>query len=85
MYILFIIAHNNVEERKRGMETLQKIALVFTIVGAVNWGLVGLLEFDLVAALFGEATILTRLVYSLVGITGLINIGLLFMHSEHAK
>ncbi len=67
------------------METLQKIALVFTIVGAVNWGLVGLLEFDLVAALFGEATILTRLVYSLVGITGLINIGLLFMHSEHAK
>lgn len=85
MYILNIIAHNNGEERKRGMETLQKIALVFTIVGAVNWGLVGLLEFDLVAALFGEATILTRLVYSLVGITGLINIGLLFMHSEHAK
>ena len=67
------------------METLQKIALVFTIIGAVNWGLVGLLEFDLVAALFGEATILTRLVYSLVGITGLINIGLLFMHSENVK
>lgn len=67
------------------METLQKIALVFTIIGAVNWGLIGLLEFDLVAALFGEATILTRLVYSLVGITGLINIGLLFMHSEPAK
>ncbi len=64
------------------METLQKVALVFTIIGAINWGLVGLLEFDLVAALFGEASVLTRLVYSIVGITGLINIGLLFMHSE---
>jgi hypothetical protein len=64
------------------METLQKIALVFTVIGALNWGLVGLLEFDLVAALFGEATMLTRLVYSLVGITGLINVGLLFMHTE---
>lgn len=64
------------------METLQKIALAITIIGAVNWGLVGLLEFDLVAALFGEMTVLTRLVYSLVGIAGLINVGLLFMHSE---
>ena len=64
------------------METLQKIALVLTIIGALNWGMVGLLEFDLVAALFGEMTVLTRLVYSLVGICGLINVGLLFMHSE---
>ena len=64
------------------METVQKIALVFTILGALNWGLVGLLEFDLVAALFGEMTVLTRLIYSIVGITGLINVGLLFMHSE---
>lgn len=64
------------------MEKLQKIALVFTIIGALNWGFVGLLEFDLVAALFGEMTVLTRLIYSLVGITGLINVGLLFMHSE---
>ncbi len=64
------------------METLQKIALVFTIIGALNWGFVGLLEFDLVAALFGEMTVLTRLIYSIVGITGLINVGLLFMHSE---
>lgn len=70
------------KERIFDMETLQKVALVFTIVGAINWGLVGLLEFDLVAALFGDMTVLTRLVYSLVGITGLINVGLLFMHSE---
>lgn len=64
------------------METLQKTALVLTIVGALNWGMVGLLDFNLVAALFGEDTVLTKLVYSLVGITGLINVGLLFMHSE---
>ena len=64
------------------METLQKTCLVLTIVGAVNWGLVGLLDFNLVASLFGEETVLTKLVYSLVGITGLINIGLLFMHQE---
>lgn len=64
------------------METLQKICLVFTIIGAINWGLVGLFEFNLVEALFGQMTVLSRLIYSLVGITGLINVGLLFMHSE---
>ena len=64
------------------METLQKTCLVVTIIGAINWGLVGLLEFNLVDALFGQMTVLSRLIYSLVGITGLINIGLLFMHQE---
>ena len=64
------------------METLQKIALVITIIGALNWGLVGLFEFNLVEALFGAQTVLTSLVYSLVGLTGLINVGLLFMHEE---
>ena len=65
------------------METLQKTALVLTLVGAINWGMVGLLDFNLVSALFGEETVLSRLIYSLVGITGLINIGLLFMHTEN--
>ena len=64
------------------METLQKTCLVVTIIGAINWGLVGLLDFNLVDSLFGVGTVLSRLIYSLVGITGLINIGLLFMHSE---
>ena len=64
------------------METLQKTCLVFTIIGAINWGLVGLLDFNLVDALFGAGTVLTRLIYSIVGITGLVNIGMLFMHSE---
>ena len=64
------------------METLQKTCLVFTIIGAINWGLVGLLDFNLVDALFGAGTVLTRLIYSIVGITGLVNIGMLFMHNE---
>ncbi len=64
------------------METLQKCALILTIVGAINWGLVGLLDFNLVDALFGDGTILSRLIYTLVGITGLINVGLLFNHIE---
>ena len=65
------------------METLQKTCLVVTIIGAVNWGLIGLLDFDLVAFLFGEMSMLSRIVYTLVGITGLINIGILFNHIDH--
>lgn len=64
------------------METLQKICLVFTIIGAVVWGLIGLFDFNLVAYIFGEASMLSRIIYAIVGITGLINIGLLFNHIE---
>ena len=59
------------------METLQKICLVITIIGAVNWGLIGLFDFNLVTFIFGDASVLTKIVYILVGIAGLINIGLL--------
>ena len=64
------------------MEILQKVCLVLTIIGAINWELIGLLDFNLVSFLFGEMTMLSRAVYSLVGIAGLINIGLLFVHLE---
>ena len=64
------------------METLQKICLVFTIIGAVVWGLIGLFDFNLVSYIFGEGSILSRIIYTIVGITGLINIGLLFNHIE---
>ena len=62
------------------METLQKIALVFTIIGALNWGLIGLFDINLVEILFGQGSILSRIVYIIVGLTGLINIGILFNH-----
>jgi uncharacterized membrane protein YuzA (DUF378 family) len=53
------------------MKTAYWLALVLVIIGAVNWGLVGLFQFDLVAALFGPASGLSRLVYSLVGLAGI--------------
>lgn len=62
------------------METLQKTALVLTIIGAVNWGLIGLFNFNLVALIFGDMTAFARIIYTLVGIAGLINIGILFKH-----
>lgn len=59
------------------MNTLYKTSLVISIIGCINWGLVGLLDFNLVSYLFGDGTFLTRLVYILVLISGLINIGIL--------
>lgn len=65
------------------MEILQKTALAITIIGAINWGLIGLFDFNLVTALFGDETMMTRIIYILVGITGLINIGILFKHLDY--
>lgn len=48
------------------------VAFILVVVGALNWGLVGVAQFDLVAALFGPATVLSRIVYSLVGIAGVL-------------
>ena len=67
------------------METIQKVLLVITIIGAVNWGLIGLLNINIVAAIFGSQSILSKIVYSLVGICGLINIGILLGHIEYEK
>ena len=64
------------------METFQKILLVITIIGAVNWGLVGLFDFNLEDMIFGVGSILSRIIYTLVGVSGLINIGILFNHIE---
>ena len=61
------------------MSTIQKICLVITIIGAINWGLIGLLDFNLVETLFGVESIVPRIIYSLVGLTGLINCALLVM------
>ena len=61
------------------MSTLQKICLCITIIGGINWGLVGLLDFKLVEAIFGGESITPRIVYSLVGLTSLINTGILIM------
>lgn len=67
------------------METLQKIALALTIIGAINWGLIGLFDFNLVSTMFGDSTMLSRIVYTLVGISGLINIGIFMAHLDFKR
>ena len=52
------------------LNVLDWVALVLVIVGAVNWGLLGLFGFDLVAAIFGSMSLLSRIVYGLVGLSG---------------
>ena len=58
------------------MKTLYNIALTLVLVGALNWLLIGLFDFDLVASLFGTMSLLSRIIYSLVGVSGIISIGL---------
>ena len=53
------------------MKLLNYFALAITIIGAVNWGVIGLFSFNLVAFLFGDMTLLARIVYTLVGLCGL--------------
>lgn len=62
------------------METLQKIALVFTIIGAVVWGVIGLFNLNIVELIVGGSNFISRIIYSIVGVCGIINIGLLFYH-----
>ncbi|OGN07464.1 MAG: DUF378 domain-containing protein [Candidatus Yanofskybacteria bacterium RIFCSPHIGHO2_01_FULL_48_25b] len=50
---------------------LHKIAVVLVIIGALNWGLVGLFDYDVVAMIFGNMSSVTRIIYDLVGLSGL--------------
>lgn len=58
------------------MKTLYNIVLTLVIVGALNWLLIGLFKFDLVATLFGSMSLLSRIIYILVGVSGIISVGL---------
>ena len=53
------------------MKIIDKIALVLIIIGAINWGLIGIFKFNLVEMIFGDMTIWARIIYTLVGIAGL--------------
>jgi hypothetical protein len=53
------------------MKTLKIIAIILVIVGGLNWGLVGLFNFDLVAAIFGAMSSLSKIVYTLVGLAAI--------------
>jgi len=61
----------NKNKNMKKLTTLDLIVLILTIVGALNWGLIGLFNFDLVAAIFGDMSVITRIVYSLVGVSAI--------------
>ena len=54
------------------MYILKLIAYIFVIVGALNWGLVGFLNFDLVALIFGEMTLMSKIIYDIVGLSAVV-------------
>ena len=61
------------------MHILKIISYVLVIIGAINWGLIGIFNFDLVATIFGDMSLFTRIIYILVGISALI---LLFVNRD---
>ena len=63
----------------QAMNIVQKIALTFTIIGAINWGLVGIFNFNLVDYIFGVGSVMSRIIYTVVAISGLINIIIYFI------
>ena len=63
------------------MKILDTIVLCLVIIGSVNWGLIGFFQFDLVAAIFGDMTMFSRIIYAIIGICGLYAISF-FMKSK---
>lgn len=64
---------------------MDTLALILSIIGSLNWGLVGIFRFDLVAWLFGgQGSVISRIIYTLVGLAGLWCITLLFRKGRHA-
>ncbi len=64
---------------------MDTLALILSIIGSLNWGLVGIFQFDLVAWLFGgQSGVVSRIIYTLVGLAGLWCISLLFRKGQHA-
>ena len=64
------------------MNMLQKLCLILLIVGGINWGLIGILQFNLVATIFGDMTLFARIIYALVGLASLYGITFLFENNR---
>lgn len=59
------------------MNTLYKVSLAVVIIGAVNWGMIGVFDVNLVSLMFGQDSVITNIIYALVGLSGLLCVGLL--------
>lgn len=65
---------------------MDTLALLLVIIGALNWGLIALFQFDLVAAIFGgQTSFLSRIIYGLVGLAGLYSFKFLFRNREKTQ
>ena len=64
------------------MKVIDKIALFLIVIGAINWGLIGFFRFNLVDTLFGDMSAFSRIIYALVGISGLWGIKLLLTNNN---
>ncbi len=65
---------------------MDRLALLLVVIGALNWGLVGLFRFDLVAAIFGgPQTLLSRIIYTIIALAGIYSISLFFREREKTQ
>ncbi len=84
MHTFMIVIHNmdiyDFLWKDDNMKVIDTIALVLVIIGAINWGLIGIFNFNLVDAIFGTRSVISRIIYTLVGIAGLWSIKLLLDH-----
>lgn len=64
------------------MKVIDRIALILVIIGAINWGLIGFFGFNLVDSIFGTMSMVSRIIYALVGLSGLWSIRY-FMYDTH--
>ena len=67
------------------MNALGWVCMILVLIGALNWGLVGLFDFDLVGTIFGDMTALSRIVYTVVGIAAVVMIVLLGMGCKKSE
>lgn len=76
--------NKNVKERRILMNILRYTAYVLTLIGALNWGLIGIFGFDLVAAIFGDMTVMSRILYSVIGVSAIVT-ALTMHHCERIE
>ena len=79
-----IKAVNNITDKEKGVTMmLDKLALILVIIGAINWGSIGLFQFDIVGWIFGgQSAVVSRIIFTVVALAGIWCISLLFRENE---
>ena len=81
--INYSLLRKNKKEEVMIVSIIQKILLVITIIGGINWLLIGVFDFNLVSFICMDNEVASRVIYSIVGICSVINIALLFLRNRH--